>query len=298
MPTAPEPASPLPVDALPRRDALVAMLAAHVAAAQAVADGLDGIAAAAERVAQAVTAGGTLVYCAAGSSGLMALADAAELPGTFGVPQRQIRIAMAGGVPVDGAMPGDTEDDTGAARDIADACGPHDLALVLSASGTTPFAVAIAEAMRAAGIPVIALSTTPGSRLLDLADIAIAIPTAPEVVAGSTRLGSGTAQKIALNMISTQAGILLGHVHDGMMVNLHADNTKLRARAAAIVARIAQVPDDAAQSALAAAGQNTKLAVLIAAGAGQETATRLLADHDDRLRPALADLARANQNAT
>ncbi|TNF22906.1 MAG: N-acetylmuramic acid 6-phosphate etherase [Rhodobacteraceae bacterium] len=278
---------PPAIDALPGDEALSVMLASHLAAAEAVRPALPALARAADLVAATLGRGGALTYAAAGSSGLMALSDASELAGTFGIAPRQTRIEMAGGVPVDAVMPGDTEDDTTAAARIAAAMGAGDLAIVVSASGTTPYALAVAEAVRARALPVIAIANVARAPLLDLADVAIAIPTAPEVVEGSTRLGAGTAQKIALNMISTLAGVRLGHVHDGLMVNLRPDNIKLRARAAAIVSRITGVGRAAAEAALAATGHDTKCAVLVATGAAPDEARRLLSQYDNRLRPCL-----------
>lgn len=276
-----------PIDALPGADALSVMLASHIAATEAVRGALPALAAAADLVAGTLSKGGALTYAAAGSSGLMALSDASELAGTFGLKPAQTRIAMAGGVPIDADMPGDTEDDTGAADRIAAAMAPHDLAIVISASGTTPYALAVARAVRARNLPVIAMANVAAAPLFDLADVAIAIPTAPEVVEGSTRLGAGTAQKVALNMITTLAGIQLGHVHDGLMVNLRPDNIKLRARAAAIVTRITGVSPAIAEQALETTGYDTKTAVLVATGAELAEARQLLADHDNRLRPCL-----------
>lgn len=290
MTTAPD-AGRKTVDTLPADAALEAMLASHIAAAKAVSGSLPQIALAADLVADALGKGGALTYAAAGSSGLMALADASELAGTFGLAPGQARIAMAGGVPVDADMPGGTEDDTDEAARIAAAMGPSDVAIVISASGTTPYALAVARAVRAAGRKVIGIANVAKAPLYDLADIAIAIPTGPEVVEGSTRLGAGTAQKIALNMISTLAGIRLGHVHDGLMVNLRPDNIKLRNRAAGIVQRIAAVDRSAADAALATTGFDTKLAVLVASGADQTRARDLLAQNDFRLRPCLESLA-------
>lgn len=280
------------IDSLPRDKALLAMLESHVAAARAVALATAQIDAAATLLAETVQAGGTLLYAAAGSSGLMALADASELTGTFGIPQSQIRVAMAGGVPVDGHMPGDTEDGTAAGVSAAQGLSPGDIAIVLSASGSTPYACALAAEAQSRGNKVIAIANVAGSPLLGLADIAIAIPTAPEVLDGSTRLGAGTAQKIALNMMSTQAGILLGHVHDGMMVNLNPDNMKLRKRARQIVCRIAHVDSARAEQALAEAGHDTKRAVLLARGTTLSEASALLQDNNHRLSDCLAVLDR------
>ncbi|MCB1386491.1 MAG: N-acetylmuramic acid 6-phosphate etherase [Nitratireductor sp.] len=285
--TMPQQQAPLAIDALSRGDALSAMLASHLAAVGAVAVAQAEIDRAAEWVCAALTAGKTLYYAAAGSSGLMALADASELAGTFGIPTQQVRVRMAGGVPADGVMPGDTEDDAGDGIAAAREMQPGDVAIVVSASGTTPYAVGFAETAREQGNGVVAIANVAGSRLFQCADVAIAIPTAAEVVEGSTRLGAATAQKVALNMISTQAGILLGHVHDGMMVNLIADNAKLRQRASGIVRRIARVPQAAAEAALSASGHDAKLAVLLACGVDIDRARERLARAGGRLRDCL-----------
>ncbi len=279
----------LPIDALTRADALAAMRASHMAALAAMASAQGAIDEAAALVADTLCAGGTLVYAAAGSSGLMALADASELTGTFGVPSAQVRVCMAGGVPVDGIMPGNTEDDKNEAALAARAMKPGDLAIILSASGTTPYAIAFAECAKAQGNTVVAIANAAEAPLLTMADAAIGLNTGPEVVEGSTRLSAGTAQKVALNMISTQAGILMGHVHDGLMVNLVPDNIKLRQRAERIVTRITGVQPEAAQDALEQAGHDTKLAVLMAAGLNIDVARRRLADSGGRLRDCMPE---------
>jgi N-acetylmuramic acid 6-phosphate etherase len=149
----------------------------------------------------------------------------------------------------------------------------------------------VARAARARGLATIAIANVDASPLLAEADIAVLLDSGPEVVAGSTRMGAGTAQKIALNMASTLAALRLGHIHDGLMVNLTADNAKLRARAARIVAGIAAVPPEAAQAALDRAGGAVKPAVLLAAGARDPAhAGDLLAAAQGRLGPALAAL--------
>ncbi|MEM9223012.1 MAG: N-acetylmuramic acid 6-phosphate etherase [Pseudomonadota bacterium] len=268
--------------------ALRAMVASHSAAAEAVAGALEPIGLAGQKVAQTIACGGLLVYAAAGSSGLMAVADACELPGTFRIPPDRVRIAMAGGIPIDARMPGDTEDDqTQATRAVA-GLSSADTVIALSASGTTPFACAAAEAALTKGSTVIAIANVPAAPLLDLAHVAIAVPTGPEVLDGSTRLAAGTAQKIILNMISTLAGVELGHVHDGMMVNLHADNAKLRKRAQGIVAAVAGVSADTAARALQDAHYDVKTAVLMAQGLDMVHAQSLLAHHGGRLRDCLA----------
>jgi len=190
-------------------------------------------------------------------------------------------------------MTGSVEDDPALARADFTRAGiaQGDAVICISASGRTPYTLAIAEAARACGASVIGIANVPDSALLRLADIAILLDTGAEVIAGSTRMGAGTAQKIALNMLSTLMAMQLGHVQDGFMVNLTADNTKLRARARHIVARLAQVDETRAEAALQATGGEVKTAVLVAAGATDATdATLLLADSDGHLGPALAAL--------
>lgn len=282
-----------PLDALAPDAVLVRLLDGQSAALAVIEDARPALAQAADRVARSLRGGHRLVYAGAGSSGLMAMADALELPGTFGIPEAQVGICMAGGLPGCAAMPGDTEDDAAqGTRDAAD-LHPGDTAIVVSASGTTPYACAFARAAACAGATVIGMANVPGSTLLALANLPVCLPTPPEALAGSTRMGAGTAQKAALNMISTLAGTLLGHVHAGQMVNLRADNAKLRARARRMVAQIAAVREDRAARALDAAGGAVKPAILLAAGATDLAAAEaMLAHADGRLGPALGRLAR------
>jgi N-acetylmuramic acid 6-phosphate etherase len=279
------------LDTLSPQAALDLLLSGQMDALSAVSEARPALACGAARMAESLRSGGHIAYAGAGSSGLMAMADALELPGTFGIPVERIILCMAGGMPSDAHMPGDTEDDPDAARAAGAALCAKDTAIVVSASGTTPFALAFATAARASGASVIALANVPGAALFAQADIAVCLPTPPEVLAGSTRMGAGTAQKAALNMMSTLAGVLLGHVHAGQMVNLRADNAKLRARALGMVARIAHVAHDPARAALEQSGWDVKLAILLAAGAPDpDTARKLLDQAQGRLEPALTHL--------
>lgn len=271
------------IDALGSVDALGVMLSSHLNAVAAIEVALPEIVAAAERMAETLRAGGTLHYAAAGSSGLMALADACELPGTFGVSPDQIRVSMAGGVPTACHLPGGVEDDTASAISAAGAVRPEDVAIVISASGTTPYATAFAREAREHKVPVIAIANRSDSALAQIADLVVEVPTEPEVVDGSTRLGAGTAQKVILNMISTLAGVLLGHVHQGRMVNFIPDNEKLRARAQDVVAQIADVTEVEAEAALRRSQGDIKLAILLANGAEIEAARASLGAHKGRL---------------
>ena len=278
------------IDRLEEGEAVAALIAAQQRAAACVAGAAADILRAARAVAAALSSGGKLIYCGAGSSGLMALADALELPGTYGVGADRAFAIIAGGTASLVDLAGGYEDDreSGAADVAAAGIGEGDVVIAIAASGRTPYALGAAEAGRRAGATVIALSNNADAPLLDGADIAIVLATPPEPVAGSTRLGAATAQKIALNLLSTLAAIRLGHVLDGMMVNLVADNDKLRARARGIVAALAGVPASAAEAALATHRGAVKPAVLGALGATAGEAERLLAATEGNLRAAIA----------
>ncbi|MFV0361090.1 N-acetylmuramic acid 6-phosphate etherase [Tropicimonas sp.] len=277
------------LDTRPLPEVAEVLLAGQKAAIGSIMRAGDALARGAELMAGAIRAGRNLHYVAAGSSGLMALADASELGATFGLDADRVNISMAGGVPTGAHMPGDTEDDVAAARAAAGRVSSGDVVIALSASGTTPYPLAFLDVARQRGGRTIAIANNEGAPMFDGADVAILLATPPEVIAGSTRMGAGTAQKVALNVMSTLMGVALGHVHDGMMVNLRADNAKLRQRAAGMVARIAAVSPDRAQACLAESGGAVKPAVLLAAGVGSPAAAgELLEQSGGRLRAALA----------
>lgn len=243
-------------------------------AAAAVLPALGALADGGRSMARSLNRDGRLFYIGAGSSGLMAAADAMELGGTFGIGPDRVRILMAGGLPTSPVMPGDTEDDiSGLDNTLAD-LGPDDAVIAVSASGTTPYTVAAARIARARGATVIGIANNAGVPLLELSEIAVLLETPAEVLAGSTRMGAATAQKIVLNVMSTLMAVELGHVCDGMMVNVVADNDKLRGRALGIVRHIAGADATTAAVALSAAGGDVKAAVLLAAGAGSLAAAR------------------------
>lgn len=276
------------LDTLPGPVVLGHLLSAQAAALQVVAQALPQIEAGAALMADALRRQGRLVYAGAGSSALMAVSDGMELGGTYGVAADRVLLLMAGGLPVDARMPGDTEDDAGEGARAAAILRSGDVVIAVAASGRTPYALAVAKAARARGASVIGIANAVGAALFDHADVAICLPTPPEVIAGSTRMGAGTAQKVALNMMSTLMGIMLGQVHDGMMVGLVADNEKLRGRAAAMVARIAGVDAAAAARALDAGRGAVKPAVLIALGQAPDAALGLLSETNGNLRAAIA----------
>ena len=270
---------------------LVSLADAQIEAAKAVHNAIPAIARAAEIIASRLNGGGKLAYAAAGSSGLMALADALELPGTFGIQRDRIAILIAGGDEAFKTLAGGPEDDTEeAAAAVAKAgIGAGDCLIALSASGTTPYAVRAIEDARRRGAATIGIANNRDSALLRQAETAILLETPPEVIAGSTRMGAGTAQKIALNMLSTLTAVHLGHVHDGYMVNLMADNIKLRDRAARIVAAISGRDRQDAARLLEKSGGSVKTAILLAAGAANaDAAEKILESTGQKLRPALS----------
>jgi N-acetylmuramic acid 6-phosphate etherase len=288
------------IDTLAPADALGLLLAGQVAAAKSVTEALPAIATLAEAGAQTIRSGGRLFYAAAGSSGLMALADALEMPGTFGIPQNRIVILFAGGVATLEDMVGGVEDDREQARAdvLSKSISSNDLLIAVSASGTTPYALAAMEAAKDHGAKTAGIANNAGSPLLNAADFPVHLPTPPEVLAGSTRMGAGTAQKIALNMMSTLMAMKLGHVHDGLMVNLRADNAKLKRRSQAIVAAVSGCSEAQAAIHLDLAGGAVKSAILLARGARDRLqAETLLERSGHMLRPALSEIDRARNTA-
>jgi N-acetylmuramic acid 6-phosphate etherase len=226
-----------------------AIPAAVGATAGALTDAIDAI-------VDRLRAGGRLVYVGAGSSGLQAAADAAECEATFSTPAGQV-VALHADEPA-------AEDDAEAGAHAVEALGvgAADAVVGVSASGRTPYVVAALEAAAGAGAFTACVVSTPGSRLAEVADREIAVAVGPELIAGSTRLKSGTAQKLVLNTISTVSMIRLGKVFDNLMVDVSASNEKLRLRARRIVETVAGVGSDEAEAALAAAGGSAKVAIV------------------------------------
>lgn len=271
--------------------ALRLLAAGQQEAAKSVEQAIEPISAAARLAADSLASGGRLAYAGAGSSGLMAMADALELPGTYGIAREQVVILIAGGAASLTDLAGGYEDDMELARaDVRSAgIGAGDCLISVSASGSTPYAIAAADEAGKRGARVIGMANNAGAPLLLNADVSILLETPPEVVSGSTRMGAGTAQKIAFNMFSTMVGIHLGHVLDGHMVNLRADNIKLRGRAIRIVSDIAGIGAADADRLLGLAGGSVKLAILLASGARDIThAEDALERADQNLRRAIA----------
>jgi len=245
------------MDALTVRELLELMNVEDKQAVEAVHGALERIAEAVEQIAERLRSGGRLHYFGAGTSGRLAALDAAECPATFGVPPDLVQAHTAGD--------GEAEDDSrmGAADARGAALGARDAVVGVSASGRTAYVLAAVAEARRAGALVVGLSCAPGSPLGSAADIAIEVEAGPEVIAGSTRLKAGTAQKAALNMISTGVFTRLGHTYRGRMVDVVTANEKLRGRARRIVRELTGCSDKHVGAALYEAGGNAKVAILM-----------------------------------
>ena len=276
------------LDTMVPGDILSLLSAGQQEAAQSVNAAHDAIARASALAADAIAAGRKLVYVGAGSSGLMAMADALELPGTYGIGREQIAILFAGGASNLSDMPGAPEDDVEQAKIDAEIIGEGDCVIAITASGSTPYALAVVQVAQERGAKVVAIANNVGAKIFDMSDVSVLLKTPPEFVSGSTRMGAGTAQKIALNMFSTLMAIRLGHVHDGYMVNLRADNKKLVERAARIVSGVTGVDISEAGRLVEKASGSVKIAILLAAGAKtKNSAEHMLEESGHNVRRAL-----------
>ena len=267
-----------------------AMWEAQMAAVAAVRPALGAIAVAAAAAAARLGAEGRLVYAGAGTSGRIGVQDGAELPPTFDWPAARIVMLMAGGDAAFTRSIENAEDDEAAALTavIHNNIAASDVMVGVAASGSTPFTTAAIQAARARGALTIGVSNSAGGRLLAAAEHAILVETGAEVVAGSTRMKAGTAQKIVLNLFSTEVMIALGRVHRGLMVDMQARNAKLRLRAIRMLRTLTGRDEPALVAALAAADGRVKTAVLILEGLDRAAAEALLAAHGGKLRAALA----------
>ena len=236
----------------------------------------------AQLIAGAVVAGGRILLVGAGTSGRLAAMEAAELPGTFGVPEESVLARLAGASPERPAGTDDAEDDAPLGRaDIAAlAAGDGDVVIAVTASGTTAYTLSAAEAARSAGAAVIAVVNAQGTPLAGLADVVIEAPTGPEVVVGSTRLAAGSAQKLVLNTLTTAAMVLAGRVHDRFMVDVVPANAKLARRVVDMVAEACEVDAGTAAAALARCERDPRVAMVhLLTGLPMEEAARRAAAH-------------------
>lgn len=231
----------------------------------AIAEVLPEIASAIDEISLRLRRGGRLIYVGAGTSGRLGVLDAAECPPTYGVSASLVQGVLAGGrEAMFEASEGAEDSFSLGAEDLARRrVGASDAVVGIAASGRTPYVLGALELARAQGALTIALTCNRGSRITEFADIAIAPVVGPEVVAGSTRMKAGTAQKLVLNMLSTGAMIKLGKVYGNLMVDVKASNQKLKERARRIVAEATGADRSACEAALEEAEYNAKLAIFM-----------------------------------
>lgn len=266
------------IETWPAEQAVAALLASQGAAAAAAGRAGDSIAVAAVQAAIRLGRTGRLAYAGAGTSGRIGMQDGVELTPTYGWPEARLAFLIAGGDAalmraVEGA-----EDDAaaGAAAVRAAQLGSDDVLIALAASGRTPFTIAAVREARGRGCLTIAFANNPDTALLEAAEHGVLLDTGPEVIAGSTRMAAGTAQKAALNALSTAIMLQLGFVYRGLMVHMRISNAKLRARAQGMIAEVAGVDDGAAATALDQAGGDIRAGVLIALGMDPASAQAVL----------------------
>ena len=250
----------------------------------------DKIAAAVDVIAHRLSKGGRLIYCGAGTSGRLGILDAVECPPTYSTEPEMVQALMAGGYPaifkaVEGAE--DSKE-----LGVEDMKGIHfsdaDVLVGIAASGRTPYVLGCMEYAKQLGAPTVAVTCCPGSVLDQFADIGIAPCPGPEVITGSTRMKSGTAQKMVLNMLSTGAMIKLGKVYGNLMVDVKPSNEKLIRRCVTIVCSATECDEAAATAALEKCGYRPKTAiVMILCGVDAEEAARLLKQSDGRIAKVL-----------
>ena len=274
-------------------DALLGrLLSSQKAALDRVEEALPDIHRAVEAAVPRLQAGGRLIYGGAGTSGRIGLQDGVELTPTFGLAPERLVLLLAGGAGATTQAAEGAEDREDQARLDLESHHPtaNDVVIGIAASGNTPYTCALLGAARAVGALAIGVAGNASSRLLSEADIGICIPTGAEVLAGSTRMAAGTAQKVVLNLFSTALMTRLGHVYRGRMVDMRISNDKLQARAERMVFELAGGEPTEIVEALRLAGGNVKRAVLLRKGVEQAQLEDLLLAHDGDLHRVLATL--------
>ena len=251
---------------------------------------LPQIAQAVECIVAAFQQGGRLVYIGAGTSGRLGVLDASECPPTFGVSPEMVKGIIAGGEralrhPIEGA-----EDSK--AQAVFDLQTIHfsskDVLVGIAASGRTPYVIGSLEYAKSLGSVTVSIASNPNSAMANIVDIAIDTVVGPEVLTGSSRLKSGTAQKLVLNMLTTASMILMGKCYQNLMVDVQASNEKLKARAIRIVMQATDCDKTLAEETLKLAEQNAKLAIMmILSGLDRAQAEALLEKHHGKLQLAL-----------
>lgn len=282
------------LDTWPSLDVLSAFYEGQLSAVAAVRSSLPAIAAAAEEAVLRLRRGGRLIYAGAGTSGRIGVQDGTELPPTFNWPDDRLVYLIAGG---EGAIMKAVENaedsvEEGIAGIRNNRIGPDDVVIGVAASGRTPFTIAALKEAAARGAQTIGISNNADAPILDVCSHPILADTGEEVIAGSTRMKAGTAQKVILNLLSSLIMVRMGRVYRGLMVNMRATNAKLRRRSEVMVMQITDCDEATATDAILQAGGDLKTAVLIAMGAGPQEAKDALARNDGNLREALADFSK------
>jgi N-acetylmuramic acid 6-phosphate etherase len=277
-------------------DVLDALIESQMAAVAAVRPVLGAIEAAAAAIEARLRQGGRLIYAGAGTSGRLAVQDGAELIPTFSWPSEQLLLLMAGG---EAALLRSTEGAEDEAEHAAKLVQHHrigatDALIAVAASGTTPFTLSCQRRAKANGALTIGIANNQSAPLLKEADHPIFLDTGAEPIAGSTRMKAGTAQRVALNLLSTSTMIRLGRVHQGLMVDMQAINAKLVSRSESILSQISGRTGEEVRDALQEADQSIKVVMLLLQGCDKEQAHALLDQAGGNLRGALtlAELAK------
>jgi N-acetylmuramic acid 6-phosphate etherase len=276
-----------PLDVL---DAMIEGQFAAVAAVRAVRPALLG---AANAMELRLREGGRLVYAGAGTSGRLAVQDGAELMPTFGWPSDRLLLFMAGGgdAMVRAAEGAEDEIEQAVEQVRRDALSPKDVLIAVAASGRTPFTLACLREAKRAGAVTIGVANNPETPLLVEADHPIYLATGPEPIAGSTRMNAGTAQRIALSLLSSLVMIRLGRVYRGLMVDVRPSNAKLIDRQERILVQLSNRSREDVRSALLQADGSVKLALMLLEGCALDEARRALERTGGQLRQAMALIA-------
>jgi len=280
------------LDRLPTKAILRLMNREDRKVAVSVGREIPSIARAVDAIVRSIRKGGRLIYVGAGSSGRLAVLDAAECPPTFGVSPNTVQALIAGGrKAVTGAVEGAEDSARNAVRDLrAKRLARNDIVVGIAASGTTPYVLSALAFARKRGATTVAITSNRKAPIARDAQIVIAVDVGPEIVTGSTRLKAGTSQKLVLNMLSTAAMVRLGHVYDNLMIDIAQTNEKLRQRALRILTEASGADASKAKHALRQSGHDLRKAlVMLKNGVDAKAARARLAVAKGNLRQALGE---------